>query len=185
MQVARKLRACDEFGSPFGLKHGGETSFKTLGGGIATLVLKITALAYLCMRLIAVVTYGDPVITLYDIQDDRSKTNETEPYNMADYNAQFYFGFLDHQYSPVPLDARIGRLFVNTIYMWYEDGQQHRSYTSPEVMEVNLGTTEDDKVTKMFPMFNENNRGMFTVSNYDELNLSGSFFSSPQRSVVV
>ena len=67
MQVVRKLRACDEFGSPFSLMHSGESSFKTLGGGIATLILRVTALAFLCMRLIAVVSYEDPLITLYDI----------------------------------------------------------------------------------------------------------------------
>ena len=67
MKVVRKLRACDGFGSPFSLKHSGETSFKTLGGGIATLSLRLIALTFLCMRLIAVVSYEDPLITLYDI----------------------------------------------------------------------------------------------------------------------
>ena len=37
----------------------------------------------------------------------------------------------------------------------------------------------------MFHMYNEKTRGIFTVSNYDKLNLSGAFTSSPDRKVFV
>ena len=94
MNIVNKVRAFDSFGTPFGLNYGGEDSSKTLGGGAASLSLKILAFSFFCIRLIAVVAYEDPAITSYDILSNRI---DGENYEVDEYGLQLYFGFTDNE----------------------------------------------------------------------------------------
>ena len=44
---ADKVRGCDQFGASVSLNYAGETKFRTLGGGIASFVIKTVALIYM------------------------------------------------------------------------------------------------------------------------------------------
>ena len=75
-----KLRKYDKFGASFSLNYQGSDTFLTLGGGVASICLKILILTYLCIQTIALVDYKDPDISSYIIMEDRG--DMTEPYNM-------------------------------------------------------------------------------------------------------
>ena len=62
-----KFRECDKFGAGVLLNYEGRTNNGTLGGGLVTSLLNALALAYLCMRFIAVASYDDLTISSYTI----------------------------------------------------------------------------------------------------------------------
>ena len=59
------VRACDKFGTQVQLNLKGDTEYKTVPGGIASMSLNLLILAFLCIRLTAVLTHDDPQISIY------------------------------------------------------------------------------------------------------------------------
>ena len=78
--LAGKVRKCDSFGASFKLSYQGEDTFVTLGGGIASICLRILVLTYFCIRTIDLIGYKDPDISSYVIMADREAMKE--PYNL-------------------------------------------------------------------------------------------------------
>ena len=72
MTLTSQLHKCDQFGAKINLNYGGEASYKTVGGGAASLILRVLILTYFTMQLIAVVQHKDPQINTYEILEDRS-----------------------------------------------------------------------------------------------------------------
>ena len=60
MSFQDKLRGCDMFGATIGLNVAGESTFKTLPGGVVSLILRILVLSYFCLQVIALISYEDP-----------------------------------------------------------------------------------------------------------------------------
>ena len=73
------------------LSFEGDSEYKTLAGGIASICLHLLIFSYFVMQMLAVQTYKDPAINGYSFLEDRRYM--TEPLNMADYNTQFFFNF--------------------------------------------------------------------------------------------
>ena len=69
--LANKVRACDKFGSPVGLTYEGKKKHETIGGGLVSAVLKTLILVYLCLKMVAVFSYQDPQISIYEVMDSR------------------------------------------------------------------------------------------------------------------
>ena len=57
MAISRKIRSCDKFGAQFALSYDGKTTFTTLGGGIASILLHIAILFYFCLRMQVLINY--------------------------------------------------------------------------------------------------------------------------------
>ena len=83
MKVFKKLRGCDVNGATVDLNFKGDTEHKTLCGGIASIILKALILGFFCMQSIAVWNYNDPIISSYQVLEDR--TLMEEPINLVDY----------------------------------------------------------------------------------------------------
>lgn len=64
--------------------HMGESESGTLGGGALSIGLKGLIFTYLCIRMIAVISFKDPAIASYVIYEDRSKMHA--PLNLAENN---------------------------------------------------------------------------------------------------
>lgn len=70
--LVNKVRGCDQFGATIGLNYAGNSEFKTLGGGISSICLRVLILTYLCMQAVQVATYQDPQIAVFTIKEDRA-----------------------------------------------------------------------------------------------------------------
>jgi len=46
-RLGDRISSCDSFGARIGINYRGMTTYKTLGGGLATLILKATMLGFL------------------------------------------------------------------------------------------------------------------------------------------
>ena len=82
------------------------SSFTTLGGGLASLVLRILISIYLVTKFLNVLSFKDPQINGYDVIENRYLMEA--PMNMADYHVEFYFGFINSNSGHVKLDPSIG-----------------------------------------------------------------------------
>ena len=78
--LTNKVRKCDNFGANFNLSYQGENTFGTLGGGIASICLRLLILTYLCIRTIDLVMFKDPDISSYTVMADRNQMEG--PYNI-------------------------------------------------------------------------------------------------------
>ena len=108
--LSKKLQNCDLFGSSVNLNYNGEEQYGTTGGGLVSMLIKSTTLAFFCMRLISVFGYQDPTISSYHMFEDRSLMEES--LNLADYSYNFYFYFQGKDTQPVPLDPSIGKFRI-------------------------------------------------------------------------
>ena len=87
-----KIRSFDSFGAPVSLKYKGDAAYRTLGGGIATVCLKVLILGYFMMQTLAVLNYEDPKIGSYEVFESR-RTSNMEPMNLGEYALSFFIGF--------------------------------------------------------------------------------------------
>ncbi len=62
----------DSFGEPISVNYKGDSSYKTLIGALATIVLKTFVLVYASIQLIGLFEYADPDITQYVIYEPRT-----------------------------------------------------------------------------------------------------------------
>ncbi len=61
--VLDKLRRLDQFAVPVQLNFKGMSSYRTIGGALATVIFYILIVVYLCMKLADVASYADPSIS--------------------------------------------------------------------------------------------------------------------------
>ena len=92
MTLTDIVRGCDQSGASIGLNYQGDSRFQMIGGGLASIALKILILTFFCMQLMAVVTYKDPQVNSFEIMESRSSMDE--PMNLAANNFSFYFGLM-------------------------------------------------------------------------------------------
>ena len=85
------MRAFDTFASYISLNFAGREKYGTVGGGLATLALRLLVLAFLVKQVIQLANYGDPTISSYEIY--REGTDMTEPINAHEMGVQIYLGF--------------------------------------------------------------------------------------------
>ena len=85
------MRAFDTFASYISLNFTGIEKYGTVGGGLATLTLKLLVLAFLVKQVIQLANYGDPTISSYEIY--REGTDMTDPINAHEMGVQIYLGF--------------------------------------------------------------------------------------------
>mmetsp|Transcript_22256 Transcript_22256/g.29808 ORF Transcript_22256/g.29808 Transcript_22256/m.29808 type:complete len:110 (+) Transcript_22256:20-349(+) len=102
-----RVRSMDMFGAPISLQVDGRTKFKTLCGGLVSMLLGSILLGFSCLKIFAVIDYNDAKITFYEIYENRNEMEEG--LNLADYKVKFFFGFMDPYYAPQSLDPSIGR----------------------------------------------------------------------------
>ena len=57
MTLKDRVRGCDQYGAAISLNYRGGSSYKTIGGGFASLSIQLLIFAFFCMQLTAVVTY--------------------------------------------------------------------------------------------------------------------------------
>ena len=60
MSVIGQVRDCDLFGKSVDLFVEGKSSYRTIGGGLVSLLLKLLIFMFFAMQLVAVVDYSDP-----------------------------------------------------------------------------------------------------------------------------
>ena len=143
MSVWNRVRACDKFGTSPTLKFDKADRYQTLGGGLASLCLKILILVYFINQLIEVVTYADPQISSYMISEDRNKMEE--PLKFSDMSQTFYFLFIDEKYQSVLLDPRIGSFKVwNSIAKNKPDGSVEQKFSETPTKKVDFSTDDED-----------------------------------------
>lgn len=103
------LRKVDAFGTQISLKHEQETTYKTLGGGITTIVLRTLIFTYFCLLIVAVYTFEDPQISVHEIIEKKT-SDESDPMKLEDYFSKLYFGFYDNvSLVPSILRPRFGK----------------------------------------------------------------------------
>ena len=88
-----KLRELDNYGAPVSLKYRGKQSYQTVGGAVATLLLRMTIGLYFCKQLLQVMDYGDPEISSYEVMDDRNNMEKALVLN--DMKTDFIVGFMN------------------------------------------------------------------------------------------
>ena len=106
MSLASGLRSLDRFGSSVSFNIDGESQTKTLGGGVATLLIEMLILCFFCKQLIAVVNDEDPQISSYRIAEDRLRMEEQ--LDFAEYHTKFYFFWSGSDNAPVQFEPRFG-----------------------------------------------------------------------------
>ena len=72
MAIGDRIRNCDLFGLPIGLRLDGRASYKTLAGGFVSILVKLLIFAYFVLQLTAVISYSDPQISSFKIFESRS-----------------------------------------------------------------------------------------------------------------
>ena len=85
-----KVRSCDKFGTPLSLKYNSETEYKSLAGGIVSICLKALILTFFCFFVFAVYNHSDPIISSYEVRENRLTMDEM---NLGDMKVRFYFCF--------------------------------------------------------------------------------------------
>ena len=85
---------------------------KTSLGAVASLCLYLVIGIYLAFAALKAVTYQDPDIVSYTIQEDRG--DMAEPMRLGDYHINFSFGFFTDELVAVDLDPRIGYFTIGT-----------------------------------------------------------------------
>ena len=88
---SKKLQNCDLFDSSVNLNFNGQQKYGTTGGGLVSMLIKSTTLAFFCLRLISVLGHQDPTISSYHMFEDRALNEDS--LNLADYSYNFYFYF--------------------------------------------------------------------------------------------
>ena len=162
------MRARDIFGAPVGLKLAGESSYKTLGGGLVSVSLKVLIFAYFCKQMIAVFNYVDPLISSYSIYESREWMEEEVSF--ADFGASLYFFFVDPTGIPIPLEPEIGSLRLHKVQNVYDSnfGLDRR------VIEV--GTREVDFLVENNPSIYFDNlpvKGVYAPEDFSLFRLKG------------
>ena len=71
MELNDRLRRWDYFSTPISFTHEKSTSYGTLCGGLASILLRIVTLTFFCMRLVTLVGYDDLQISNYVVEEDR------------------------------------------------------------------------------------------------------------------
>ena len=128
MKIIEKVRGCDVNGARVSLNFKGETEHKTLCGGFASLLLKALILGFFCMQSIAVWHFNDPIISSYQVLEDRGLMEE--PIKLKDYSVNFYFYFLGPDMLPKQIDPRLGsfRLTLNEVI--FKNGIHEKNETT-------------------------------------------------------
>ena len=67
MQIGKKVRECDKFAAQVHLMHKGNSESGSLGGGTVSVSLYTLILAFLCIRMVALVSHAEPKIKGYVI----------------------------------------------------------------------------------------------------------------------
>ena len=78
------IRSSDSFGTGLRLSVLGKQDYQTVVGGLASLSFKVMILVFLCVKILAVVSYKDPQISGYTIYEQRAHMQE--PVNFAEMN---------------------------------------------------------------------------------------------------
>ena len=92
MTFTDKVRGCDQFGASISLNYQGGSTFRMIGGGLASIALKLLIFTFFCMQLMAVVTYKDPQVSNFEVMESRAYMDE--PINLAASNFSFYIGVI-------------------------------------------------------------------------------------------
>ena len=109
MKILNSIRNLDSFGAPIELNFQGEQKYKTLGGGIGTILKLLITFALFCVQLVSVFAYEKLQISSNLIFEDRKNMNEA--LNIAEHNLGLFFFFQDPSKDAiVALDPSIGRL---------------------------------------------------------------------------
>ena len=122
MPIANFVRGLDRFGSGVSFNIAGESHKKTLGGGLVSLFISVLVLWFFVKQLSEVVQTQDPQISSYMIAEDRLQMEE--PLDLAEYNTNFYFFFMDKKDAPVVFDSRYGSFQLSNFigYVNADDG---------------------------------------------------------------
>ena len=122
LKIASRVRASDNFGATPALQLGGETTFKTMGGGIISLCLKFLTFVYVLTQVEALIRYHDPEISSYTVFVDRTRMEK--PINLAEHNMRFYFGFLGgYDFKPERIDPAFGKFVVQQAGKWWNSAE--------------------------------------------------------------
>ena len=90
------VRSFDQFGTQVNLNYAaGKTHYQTVCGGCTSFVFRSLIFAYFIRQLLAMLDYVDPAISSYQIMENRQKMQMGDAFNLADYNVNFIFGFLN------------------------------------------------------------------------------------------
>ena len=72
MTLTQSVRGCDKYGAAVNFKYKNESSYKTLAGGLTSICLRVLILAYFGIQLLAVVNFKDPIVSTYEILEERN-----------------------------------------------------------------------------------------------------------------
>ena len=166
MKLKEAIRSQDMFGDPVGLLMAGKSTFPTIGGGLATAVLKVFILSFFCMQLIALVNYSDPQISSFTVLDSRVSMTEL---SAEEYGLDIYFYFTNQDGQVLPLDPSIGRFGLFSTHSIYsaESGVINDN-TELELVEIDF-----IKRNETILWFNNTpTRGVFTAADPSQLVLN-------------
>ena len=108
--LSGRIRSWDFFGASIGINYKGKASYQTLGGGLITLILKVTMLGFLIKSTIDVMSYKNPQLSSYEIMETRVGVS---PFNMEEYKVRFVFGFVnDTTWKPIAPDPKYGSFLI-------------------------------------------------------------------------
>ena len=166
MKLKGAIRSLDMFGDPVGLQMAGKSTFPTIGGGLATAVLKLFSLSFFCKQLIALVNYEDPQINSFTVLDNRESMTEV---SAEEYGLEIYFYFTTQFGQVLPLDPSIGRFGLFSTHSIYsaESGVINDN-TELETVEIDFMKKNDT----ILWFNNTPTRGVFTAVDPNQLKLN-------------
>ena len=132
MAVGDRIRNCDLFGLPIGLRLDGQASYRTVAGGFVSILVKLLICAYFLLQLTAVLSYGDPQISSFKVFESRREMHE--PINLSEYGMGIFFAMTNEKKTPIVMDRRIGR-FKLTSVKW---GYRGNDFKKLEEIEIEL-----------------------------------------------
>ena len=133
--VSSFLHSVDRFGTPLNLKHNGISVFKTKLGGLSSLAILATILAFSYVRLQKLIGLSDPI--LYEVTQALDLINrDTEDYRLWENNVTLgVFGTVEKfqvsedSYSYQELGFDLTQLF-DIVFLQQEMGSGYQNWTT-------------------------------------------------------
>ena len=170
-----KIRSFDQFGAPVSLQYDRETDYKTLMGGVASILLRALILVFLCIQMIQVLTYADPEISSFQVLEDRALM-QTGPLSLGEYNTFFTVFFTDKiRFTPQPLDPKFGAIQISevTIRADFENESDKLNFeldVKPVAVEE-IDMTKESAGSNLLSYYPESTRGFYTVADFNEVHV--------------
>ena len=153
-----------------------------IGGGLASIALKILIFTFFIMQLLAVVMYRDPQLSKFE--NIESRANMDEPMNLATNNLLFYFGLMSLKGVPLQQDPRYGTFRLAMLGLDVNE-EGHWIQLPPIDVPIKEVDMSNDETAKKILYFYENMPFGVYSADSSLLEVFGTVDDAPAQSIML